>query len=84
MEPSHNPLAIEVFVQSLLHLGSKSFTHTFAGLAKYHSVFKVPSTVYLVSSSPPGHLVWVFTFSLSLSLSLCTVAVSLFKSVAVL
>nr|CAG4650844.1 EOG090X03JL [Simocephalus serrulatus] len=40
MEPSHNPLAIEVFVQTLLHLGSKSFTHTFAGLAKYHSVFK--------------------------------------------
>ena len=44
MEPSHNPLAIEVFVQTLLHLGSKSFTHTFAGLAKYHSVFKVCST----------------------------------------
>ena len=41
MEPSHNPLAIEVFVQSLMHLGSKSFTHTFAGLAKFHSVFKV-------------------------------------------
>ena len=41
MEPSHNPLAIEVFVQTLLSLGSKSFTHTFAGLAKYHSVFKV-------------------------------------------
>jgi len=41
MEPSHNPLAIEIFVQTLLHLGSKSFTHTFAGLAKYHSVFKV-------------------------------------------
>jgi len=40
MEPSHNPLAIEIFVQTLLHLGSKSFTHTFAGLAKYHSVFK--------------------------------------------
>lgn len=40
MEPSHNPLAIEVFVQTLLHLGSKSFTHTFAGLAKYHPVFK--------------------------------------------
>lgn len=48
MEPSHNPLAIEVFVQTLLHLGSKSFTHTFAGLAKYHSVFKV---IWHVSSS---------------------------------
>ena len=41
MEPSHTPLAIEVFGQTLLSLGSKSFTHTFAGLAKYHSVFKV-------------------------------------------
>ena len=51
MEPSHNPLAIEVFVQTLLHLGSKSFTHTFAGLAKYHSVFKVCSTYWYFNGS---------------------------------
>ncbi|XP_016976330.2 nuclear cap-binding protein subunit 1 [Drosophila rhopaloa] len=33
-------LKINVFTQNCLHLGSKSFSHTFAILAKYHSVFK--------------------------------------------
>ncbi|XP_043654344.1 nuclear cap-binding protein subunit 1 [Drosophila teissieri] len=33
-------LKINVFTQNCLHLGSKSFSHTFAILSKYHSVFK--------------------------------------------
>ncbi|EDX12083.1 GD19424 [Drosophila simulans] len=33
-------LKINVFTQNCLHLGSKSFSHTFAILAKYQSVFK--------------------------------------------
>lgn len=34
-------LKINVFTQNCLHLGSKSFSHTFGILRKYHSVFKV-------------------------------------------
>jgi len=34
-------LKINVLTQNCLHLGSKSFSHTFAILCKYHSVFKV-------------------------------------------
>lgn len=37
-EPTHNPLQIQVFVQTILHLGSKSFSHAFAGISKFLKV----------------------------------------------
>ncbi|KAM8962304.1 nuclear cap-binding protein subunit 1 [Pelodytes ibericus] len=40
---SFNPLKIDVFVQSLLNLASKSFSHSFSAIAKFHEVFKVLS-----------------------------------------
>lgn len=40
VEPAHNPLKIQVFVETLLHIASKSFSHSFAGIAKFHYVFK--------------------------------------------
>ncbi|XP_040273221.1 nuclear cap-binding protein subunit 1 [Bufo bufo] len=40
---SFNPLKIEVFVQSLLNLASKSFSHSFSAIAKFHDVFKALS-----------------------------------------
>lgn len=40
MEPTHNPLKIDIFVQTLLHIASKSFSHAFAGIAKFHYTFK--------------------------------------------
>ncbi|EEB13531.1 Nuclear cap-binding protein subunit, putative [Pediculus humanus corporis] len=36
-----NPLKIEVFVQTLFFLGSKSFSHSFAAISKFHHVFKI-------------------------------------------
>lgn len=44
VEPTHNPLKIDVFVQTLLNFADKSFSHAFAAIVKYHTVLKVLST----------------------------------------
>src|SRR5271154_2427142 len=41
MPATHNPLAIEIFTQTLLMLGSKTLTHAYAAISKYTPVFKV-------------------------------------------
>lgn len=40
-EARYNPLKIDVFVQTLFFLGSKSFSHSFAAIGKFNQVFKV-------------------------------------------
>ncbi|XP_053284070.1 nuclear cap-binding protein subunit 1 isoform X2 [Pleuronectes platessa] len=35
-----NPLKIDVFLQTLLHLAAKSFSHSFSALAKFHEILK--------------------------------------------
>jgi len=45
MEPADinllNPTKIDAFVQTLLFIASKSFSHAFAAITKFISVFKV-------------------------------------------
>lgn len=36
-----SPIKIDSFVQTLLYIASKSFSHAFAAITKYISVFKV-------------------------------------------
>ncbi|MGH0145688.1 UNVERIFIED_CONTAM: hypothetical protein FKN15_042877 [Acipenser sinensis] len=38
---SFNPLKIDVFLQTLLHMAAKSFSHSFSALAKFHEVLKI-------------------------------------------
>uniref|UniRef100_A0A069DZJ7 Nuclear cap-binding protein subunit 1 n=1 Tax=Panstrongylus megistus TaxID=65343 RepID=A0A069DZJ7_9HEMI len=40
-EARYNPLKIDVFVQTLFFLGSKSFSHSFAAIGKFNQVFKL-------------------------------------------
>lgn len=40
VESTFNPLKIDVFVQTLLSLGGKSFSHTFSAISRFHLVFK--------------------------------------------
>ncbi|CAG0898321.1 unnamed protein product [Darwinula stevensoni] len=39
-DPPYHPLQIEVFTQTLLYLGSKTFSHSFAAITKFHPVLK--------------------------------------------
>ena len=40
MAPPLNELQIQVFVQTVLYLGSKSFSHSFAGITKFLKIFE--------------------------------------------
>jgi nuclear cap-binding protein subunit 1 len=40
-EARYNPLKIDVFMQTVLFLGSKSFSHAFAAIGKFNQVIKV-------------------------------------------
>ncbi|XP_025076781.1 nuclear cap-binding protein subunit 1-like [Pomacea canaliculata] len=58
--PSFNPLKIDVFVSTLLFLGQKSFSHSFAALAKFYPNLKSlaeteESQIYLLKTL---HSVW--------------------------
>ncbi len=50
MDPGYNPLRIDVFVQTLLFLGAKSFSHSFAAIAKFHNILKA------LAETPEGQL----------------------------
>ena len=53
-EGTHNALRINVLVHILLNLGAKSFSHSFAAIAKFHSTFKA-----LAEAEDGGCHVWM-------------------------
>jgi len=44
-----NPTKIDAFVQTLLFIASKSFSHAFAAITKFISVFKVNNFIFIKS-----------------------------------
>jgi len=51
MEPADigisNPIKVDAFVQTLLFIASKSFSHAFAAITKFISVFKVNICIFI-------------------------------------